>query len=511
MHNVLRKLAPYVRQSGFGRPDGRAGAHGVVFRADKWEGRSAALKLFTRDAPRRIDRYVRVAQHISSTVPKSADVVSPEADSRSCLLQTSVYSRAVRVRPSGTCEWRWFPAIVQEWVDGEMLDAFLRSNLNNQDALDDLLKSWLNVLSELRLRRVSHGDLQHGNIVVRPNGTMALVDYDGMFVPGLDVLPVGSEGGLVGYQPRSRLESGSGFGPRMDEFSALVILVTIATASPDVWGAVGAMDGLPLTQSDLDAPDSSRLIRIMSDSSTLSRRLVSLLKIAARRGTVEAPELVEACALLGFDLRPFHGSSGEERLLPPGPSKRRRRTERPIWVKGLGPRSDQAPATAAGGLAGHEVTSEEGEPREPGAALAERWFVPAGMTAADGGLDGMRWRGAGTGPMTRETDERGGATKAGFTQTGSRTRVPLEPLTRPSKVSSNRSTKDAEDLVAVIGVLVLLLAVGTTVRAIWVVASGPDPGGLLDWIEQVSYELGAICGRFVTVPGFPWMLNSASS
>ena len=32
----------------------------------------------------------------------------------------------------------------------------------------------------------SHGDLQHGNIMVNSEGKLFLVDYDSMFVPGLE-------------------------------------------------------------------------------------------------------------------------------------------------------------------------------------------------------------------------------------------------------------------------------------------------------------------------------------
>jgi hypothetical protein len=71
---------------------------------------------------------------------------------------------------------------------------------------------------------VAHGDLQHGNILVR-GGSIDLVDYDGMWVPALQGRDA-TETGHRAYQHPER--SGEDYGLELDRFSALVIYLSLA-------------------------------------------------------------------------------------------------------------------------------------------------------------------------------------------------------------------------------------------------------------------------------------------
>src|SRR5438034_11486371 len=66
---------------------------------------------------------------------------------------------------------------------------------------------------------MAHGDLQHGNILVR-GGSIHLVDYDGMWVPALKGRHA-TETGHRAYQHPERSEQD--YGQEIDRFSVLVI------------------------------------------------------------------------------------------------------------------------------------------------------------------------------------------------------------------------------------------------------------------------------------------------
>ena len=61
----------------------------------------------------------------------------------------------------------------------------VRCNLNNPDVLRDVAVTWRGDLPSLRGIGIAHNDLQHGNVMVQADGRIRLVDYDGIFLPGL--------------------------------------------------------------------------------------------------------------------------------------------------------------------------------------------------------------------------------------------------------------------------------------------------------------------------------------
>ena len=75
-----------------------------------------------------------------------------------------------------------FPVVKMQWVDGQPLDGFVGANLGPERCCQrGRLRE---LVTDLERKRIAHGDLQPGNILV-PDG-IRLVDYDGMFVPAFD-------------------------------------------------------------------------------------------------------------------------------------------------------------------------------------------------------------------------------------------------------------------------------------------------------------------------------------
>ncbi len=128
-----------------------------------------------------------------------------------------------------------FPILMMDWVEGTPLNIYVAELCANFDKarLEQLRNKFMRMCHGLRIAGVAHGDLQHGNILVR-NGDLVLVDYDGMYVPGLKER-TSNELGHPNYQHPQRTEHD--FNELTDHFSAWAIdtaLVCLAE-DPDLW------------------------------------------------------------------------------------------------------------------------------------------------------------------------------------------------------------------------------------------------------------------------------------
>src|SRR5947209_2700329 len=123
-----------------------------------------------------------------------------------------------------------------EWIGGitlvDKVDELCRQR--DTQALGLLADEWLGVILKLRQANVAHGDLAGVNVMVRKNGKLVLVDYDGVFIPefkGLPQVVLGQQG----YQHPDMTHRP--FNEHTDGFSALVIYLSLLAlqAQPELW------------------------------------------------------------------------------------------------------------------------------------------------------------------------------------------------------------------------------------------------------------------------------------
>ncbi|WP_070108814.1 AarF/UbiB family protein [Microcystis aeruginosa] len=57
-----------------------------------------------------------------------------------------------------------------EWVDGISFKDFISNNINNPTSIRNFAEKFLEMVKIFHQNNISHGDLQHGNIIVRKNG-----------------------------------------------------------------------------------------------------------------------------------------------------------------------------------------------------------------------------------------------------------------------------------------------------------------------------------------------------
>src|SRR4051794_27591500 len=140
-------------------------------------------------------------------------------------------AKELRARPSGyfvdfdfqqagiSVRQNAFPIVRMDWVEGDTLGVWVDKHIDDPRGLEKARIEFISVARLLAQKGVAHGDIQNGNVMVE-NGSIKLIDYDGMFVPGMRP-GNGSETGHRHFQhPERRI---SHFGPDMDRFSFIAL------------------------------------------------------------------------------------------------------------------------------------------------------------------------------------------------------------------------------------------------------------------------------------------------
>jgi hypothetical protein len=187
-----------------------------------------------------------------------------------------------------------FPILKMEWVEGLSLNNYVENNLANRSKLAALRLAFREMVSDLRQSRIAHGDLQHGNILVRED-ELVLVDYDGMFVPELARFH-SAELGHPNYQHPKR--AGKHFGLFLDNFAGWLIDTSLLCLAEDsfLWDQFsGGDECLLFRRCDLLSPQDSPLFSYLSRHSSRQVRsatehFLSLLDIELEEIPFLTPE-----------------------------------------------------------------------------------------------------------------------------------------------------------------------------------------------------------------------------
>jgi serine/threonine protein kinase len=180
------------------------------------------------------------------------------------------------------------PAVVMDWVEAQPLKRYIGDHLDRPKDLEKLAESFLRMTATLHKAGISHGDLQHGNILVQQDGSLTLVDYDSMFVPGMKDVPDEIKG-LAGYQHPARCQQRFR-SPVSDYFSELVIYASIRTLAghPGLWRKYNLADTetMLFTEADISSGGASDIFRLIESDRNL-RPLGRAIQDALRQTTLE--------------------------------------------------------------------------------------------------------------------------------------------------------------------------------------------------------------------------------
>ena len=116
----------------------------------------------------------------------------------------------------------------------------------------------------LRTQSFSHGDIKPDNIIVRPDGSLTLVDYDGMFVPSMK----GSQSPTIGTRDFSHpLRTVDDFDETIDDFSLASIALSLKAISmkSTLLDTYSASDRLLFSENDYRNPSNSKVISALQE------------------------------------------------------------------------------------------------------------------------------------------------------------------------------------------------------------------------------------------------------
>jgi hypothetical protein len=248
-------------------------------------GRAAwAVKCFTRQVPGLRERYTSVSSHL-------------QRRRLGFMVEFGYVTEGVRVRG------QWYPVVKMRWVEGHLLNEFVRDSLDRPTLLDRLLHLWVRMSRRLRGADMAHGDIQHGNVILVPDEggasvAVRLIDYDGMWVPALQGKPSG-EVGHSNYQHPQRLREGS-YGPEVDRFPLLVVaaaLCCLRVGGRGLWDRYDDGDNLLFKEADFADPHHSQLFaELLQLPDAEARSVVAQLMAACQKPLEQTPLLEEVFA-----------------------------------------------------------------------------------------------------------------------------------------------------------------------------------------------------------------------
>ena len=198
-----------------GQPVMTSGNFAVVFKMiDELDGKFYAVKCFTKEQEGRAEAYREITKELEN-------VSSPY------LVSIHFLEKELFVDTDQTTETE-FPVLLMDWVEGKTLDKYLRENLDDKYALEMLAYRFSLLAQWLIPQPFAHGDLKPDNILVREDGTLVLVDYDGMYVPAMK----GQKARELGSPDfRHPLRTENDFDEQIDDFPLVSILLSLKAIS----------------------------------------------------------------------------------------------------------------------------------------------------------------------------------------------------------------------------------------------------------------------------------------
>jgi serine/threonine protein kinase len=161
-----------------------------------------------------------------------------------------------------------YPIVLMDWVEGKPMKDYIYDNfVNHKSILPKIANNFKLMVEYFHKENIAHGDLQHGNILVKDDGSLIIIDYDSMFIKPLEGM-VDAIKGLPGYQHPSRNQN-KFINHKLDYFSELVIYLSLLAFEqyPNLWSTYYETEDLLFSKDDFNNPNSSEIINTLLSSS----------------------------------------------------------------------------------------------------------------------------------------------------------------------------------------------------------------------------------------------------
>ena len=244
----LAHLVPVLDDHG--EPYRSSGAFAVVFKMkDEQTGKCYALKCFTEEQEGRAEAYRQIADEL-------------EFVDSSYITSVKYLDKEIFVDSS--CEEDEFPVLLMDWIDGETMESYIAENYQDNYTMAMLCYRFCKMAAWLRSQPFAHGDIKPDNIMVRPDGNLTLVDYDGMFVPAMK----GQKSPTIGTKDFSHpLRTVDDFDETIDDFALASIALSLKAIAlkPSLLDEYGAADRLLFSAEDYRDLSKSKVLAALQE------------------------------------------------------------------------------------------------------------------------------------------------------------------------------------------------------------------------------------------------------
>ena len=277
-HDNLDKLSHLVPVlDNYGEPYRSSGAFAVVFKMkDEQTGKCYALKCFTEEQEGRAEAYRQIAEEL-------------EFVDSTYITHVKYLEKELFV--DSNCEDDEFPVLLMDWIEGETMETYIADHYMDNYAMSMLCYRFCKMAAWLRSQPFAHGDIKPDNIMVRSDGTLTLVDYDGMFVPAMK----GQKSPTIGTKDFSHpLRTIDDFDETIDDFdetiddfalASMALSLKAISLNPSLLDEYGASDRLLFSAADyLDLSKSKTMTALqglLADEET--KTLLSMFLLASAK------------------------------------------------------------------------------------------------------------------------------------------------------------------------------------------------------------------------------------
>jgi serine/threonine protein kinase len=271
-----------VRRNSYDIPQPVSGGFALTYEVTDPTGKHMAVRCFTEELS---DRDRRVM----SVLSRLAEAMRTDLEIGELFVAAEWIPECVRYGG------RSVPAVVMDWVDGLTLGTWLERNHRDSRAVRRLREDLIHLGETLAGAGISHGDLQTGNILVQGDGSLRLIDYDGLRFFDETAVPA-SERGHPNFQHPERDQD---IPPELsDRFSLLVMdfSLRILEFMPGLHEEFSTGENILFTRDDFLFPESSELLASLSADTRFAHDAVLFSRICAG-DVLDVPSVPEFLAL----------------------------------------------------------------------------------------------------------------------------------------------------------------------------------------------------------------------
>lgn len=253
----------------FGEPLRSPGAFAVVFKMqDEDTGRMYAIKCFIEEQIGRQQSYEIIGQTLRK-------IHSPY------LMEVNYLDKELFVDTKSSDETE-YPVLQMDWVEGETMESYIGTHYRDTLAIKKLYERFCDLALWLRTKPFAHGDIKPDNIMIKNDGSLVLIDYDGMFVPDF----AGKKSPTTGTRAFSHpLRTADDFNRDIDDFALASMSISLLAMSEDanLFQSYGAPDRLLFSSDDYNDFQNSEIFKELSGLGGLFPKLLDIFDDCLKR------------------------------------------------------------------------------------------------------------------------------------------------------------------------------------------------------------------------------------